>query len=149
MDAYAEAVWNMADYERVQTLLVGDVKHIRDNRNHGKVGNQKLHNFWPFVQIRQGIQELGQEYRIRVRFKSERNTSKQCSIYGRKHANGRIRRGLYKCERLATMNADVNGAYNILYGRKVAVVSGSRPCQSGLPNSLLKWSTQHRRASAA
>ncbi len=131
----------------VTDLLVGDLRHIRDDANHGKVGNQKLHNFWPFMQIRQRIHELGEEYSIRVRFKSERGTSKHCSICGRKHANGRIYRGLYKCEATGrTVNADVNGAYNILYGRKVAAVSGSRPMAWPL---LLKWNSQTWQVSAA
>ena len=125
----------------VTDLVVGDLKHIRDDANHGKVGNQKLHNFWPFQQIRQRIHELGEEYSIRVRFKSERNTSKRCSICGEQHKNGRIHRGLYKCETTGrTMNADVNGACNILYGRKVAAVSGSRPLAWPM---LLKWNTQN------
>ena len=133
--------------EQVTDLIVGDLKHIRDNTNHGKVSNQKLHNFWPFMQIRQRIQELGEEYGIRVRFKSERGTSKRCSICGEKHRNGRIHRGLYKCEKTgATMNADVNGAGNILYGRKVAAVSGSRPLAWPL---LLKWNRQEWQVSAA
>ena len=137
---------HLAD-EYVTDLVVGDLKHIRDNANHGKVGNQKLHNFWPFAQIRQRLQELGEEYGIRVRFKSERGTSKHCSLCGEKHKNGRKHRGLYHCKtRNIIMNADVNGAYNILYGRKVAAVSGSRPM--AWPQ-LLKWNSQAWEVSAA
>jgi putative transposase len=135
------------DAHGVTDLLVGDLKHIRDNTNHGRVGNQKLHNFWPFQQIRQRIHELSEEYGIRVHFKSERGTSKRCAICGRTHANGRIHRGLYKCSETGrTINADVNGAYNILYGRKVAAVSGSRPLAWPL---LLRWNTQNWWVSAA
>jgi putative transposase len=133
----------------VTDLIVGDLKHIRDNTNHGKVGNQKLHNFWPFMQIRQRIRELGEEYGIHVRFKSERGTSKHCSICGRRHVNGRVHRGLYKCaETGQRVNADVNGAYNILYGLqgKVAAVSGSRPMAWPM---LLKWNSQEWEVSAA
>ena len=37
-----------------------------------------------------------------------------------RHKNARIQRGLYKCARTGrTLKADVNNAYNILYGRKV------------------------------
>jgi hypothetical protein len=94
----------------------------------------------PFMQIRQRIQELGEEYGIRVRFKSERGTSKRCSLCGEKHKNGRKHRGLYHCKtHNILMNADVNGAYNILYGRKVAAGSGSRPMAWPM---LLKWNSQ-------
>jgi len=133
----------------VTDLIVGDLKHIRDNANHGKVGNQKLHNFWPFMQIRQRISELGEEYNIRVRFKSERGTSKRCSLCGKTHKNGRKYRGLYHCKTHSIlMNADVNGAYNILYRshRKVAAVSGSRPMAWPM---LLKWNSQEWEVSAA
>jgi putative transposase len=138
-------------YDRLEThevtdLIVGDLKHIRDNANHGKVGNQKLHNFWPFAQIRQRIQELSEEYSIRVRFKSERGTSKRCSACGKKHKNGRVKRGLYKCpDTNVRLNADVNGANNLLEP-KVAADSGSRPMAWPM---LLKWNSQEWEVSAA
>ena len=140
-------LYERLENEHVSDLVVGDLKHIRDDTDHGKVGNQKLHNFWSFAQIRQRIRELGEEYGIRVRFKSERGTSKRCSICSQQHKNGRIHRGLYKCAKTGTtLNADVNSAYNILYGRKVAAVSGSRPLAWRL---LLRWNTQEWRVSAA
>ena len=138
-------------YERLEAhevtdLIVGNLKHIRDNANHGRIGNQKLHNFWPFMQIRQRIQELGEEYGIHVRFKSERGTSKRCSICGEKHKNGRIRRGLYKCpDTNVRLNADVNGANNLLEP-KVAADSGSRPMAWPM---LLRWNCQEWQVSAA
>jgi putative transposase len=99
------------------------------------------------MQIRQRIQELGEEYGIHVRLKSERGTSKRCSLCGQRHRNGRVRRGLYRCETTGRLlNADVNSAYNILYGRKVAAVSGSRPMAWPL---LLKWNSQEWEVSAA
>ena len=140
-------LYDHLDAEHVTDLIVGDLTHIRDNTNHGKVGNQKLHNFWPFMQIRQRICELGEEYGIRVRFKSERGTSKRCSLCGERHKNGRMHRGLYRCKtHNILMNADVNGTYNIFYGRKVAAVSGSRPMAWPM---LLKWNSQEWEVSAA
>ena len=140
-------LFNRLETHGVTDLIVGDLKHIRDNANHGKVGNQKLHNFWPFMQIRQRISELGEEYGIHVRFKSERGTSKHCSLCGERHKNGRKYRGLYHCKtHNIIMNADVNGAYNILYERKVAAVSGSRPMAWPM---LLKWNSQQWEVSAA
>jgi putative transposase len=140
-------LYERLENEHVTHLVIGNLKHIREDKNHGKVVNQKLHNFWPFAQIRQRIHELAEEYSIRVRFKSERGTSKRCSICGHKHKNGRVRRGLYKCTMTdARVNADVNGAVNILYGRKVAAVSGSRPMAWPL---LLKWNRQTWQVPAA
>ena len=56
--------------------------------------------------------------------------------------------GLYHCRtHNILINTDVNGAYNILYGRrKVAAGSGSRPMAWPM---LLKWNTQEWRLSAA
>jgi len=50
-------LYDRLEAHEVTDLIVGDWKHIRDNTNHGKVGNQKLHNFWPFAQIRERICE--------------------------------------------------------------------------------------------
>ncbi len=135
--------------EHVTNLVVGNLKHIRDGNDHGKVGNQKLHNFWPFAQIRQRINELAEEYGICVSFKSERGTSKCCSICRHKHENGRVKRGLYKCAKTGVrLNADVNGAANILHGMrtKVAADSGSRPMAWPM---LLKWNSQRWETAAA
>jgi len=139
-------LYDRLEAHEVTDLIVGNLKHIRDNANHGKLGNQKLHNFWPFAQIRQRIQELSEECSIRVRFKSERGTSKRCSVCGKKHKNGRVKRGLYKCpDTNVRLNADVNGANNLLEP-KVAADSGSRPL--ALP-MLLKWNSQEWEVSAA
>ena len=59
-----------------------------------------------------------------------------------------MHRGLYHCKtHNILMNADVNGASNILYRRpKVAAVSGSRPMAWPM---LLKWNSQEWEVSAA
>jgi putative transposase len=41
-------------------------------------------------------------------------TSQKCSIYGTRHKNGRIYRGLYICKKTGKkINADINAALNI------------------------------------
>jgi transposase len=53
---------------------------------------------------------------ITVVFESERNTSRRCSACGCVDANHRVHRGLYICSECgATVNADVNGAVNIMH----------------------------------
>jgi len=138
IDAMLRDLFERLEADNLTELVVGDLKHIRINaRDHGRVGNQKLHNFWVFQEIHQRIVELGEEYGIKVRFKSERDSSKRCSICGQKHGSGRMHRGLYRCMETSQMlNADVNGALNILYGRKVAALSGSRPMARPM---LLRW----------
>jgi len=53
---------------------------------------------------------------IKVTDVAEPNTSKDCSLCGDVHKSGQIKRGLYKCPRMGkVMNADLNGAINILH----------------------------------
>jgi putative transposase len=54
------------------------------------------------------------EYNIDVEIVPEDYTSKQCSICGNKHKNGRIYRGLYICSKTGKkINADISAALNI------------------------------------
>lgn len=98
----------------MKVLVAGDVTDIRKDKNFGKVGNQKLHS-WSFSKF---IQQL--EYkcnRVGIRFVrvNEAYTSKTCSICGIIKKSNRIHRGMYKCKKCGNlMNADVNGAKNIL-----------------------------------
>jgi len=98
----------------ISELVIGDLSGIRNNGNHGKSINQKLHNFWAFNLIEKRIHELGEEYGISVEKVSERDTSKTCCLCGKQH-DGRVERGLIVCpETHRSVNADVNGAVNIL-----------------------------------
>lgn len=97
---------------QVNTLIVGDLGGIRDDADHGKSGNQRLHN-WPFYQIVEQLKYKGAEYGIEVQKVSERNTSKDCHICGNKGV--RNPRGLLKCKHCGLIiNSDVNGAFGIL-----------------------------------
>lgn len=137
INAMLRDLYEKLEERGVTKLITGNLKHIRQNADHGRVNNQKLHNFWVFQKMRRRMVELSEEYGIQVSFKSERGTSKQCSICGQTHENGRIHRGSYKCKQTGrTLNADVNGALNILYGKKVAVLSGSGAMARPM---LLKW----------
>jgi putative transposase len=110
-------------FERVKEMeitdiIVGDLTGIRDGKDYGRKTNQKLHNFWSHAKTIKRIRELGEEYKIQITEVSERNTSKTCCMCGKQH-NGRVKRGLHYCKEAGTVvNADVNGAVNIL---KVAV----------------------------
>lgn len=138
-------IFEVLDSKDIGELIIGDLNGIRDATNHGDKGNQKLHNFWVFNLMAGRIYELGDEYGIIMTKVSERDTSKTCCLCGKKH-NGRVKRGLVVCkENHQSINADVNGAVNIL---KVAVkrplsvlstlngVSGSRVMADPL---LLRW----------
>ena len=61
------------------------------------------------------FKEVGEELGIDVVEVGEAYTSKTCSLCGEAHEGGRVKRGLFRCPRTGkTINADLNGAVNIL-----------------------------------
>jgi len=114
VNAMLRNIFSILEDKKVSVLCIGDLNGIRKEADHGRKGNQKLHNFWAFNTIERRIFELGQEYGISIKKVSERDTSNTCCLCGKKH-NGRVERGLMVCrENHQSINADVNGAVNIL-----------------------------------
>lgn len=96
----------------VGTIVTGNLKGIRKDKDHGKAGNQKLHA-WPFAEILRQITYKAEEVGIGVIVVSERYTSKTCHLCGA--IGKRVERGLFVCRDCGVeINADVNGAFNIL-----------------------------------
>jgi putative transposase len=95
----------------VSKVVVGYPKDtVRDH------GNKLTVNFWNYCYTIRRFKEIGEELGISVTDVAEPNTSRNCSLCGDAHKNGRIKRGLYKCPRMGkVMNADLNGAVNILH----------------------------------
>jgi len=139
-------IFSILEDKDVGELYIGDLNGIRAEANHGKNGNQKLHNFWAYNLVEKRVMELGEEYGIAVKKVSERDTSKTCCLCGKKH-NGRVERGLMVChERHRCINADVNGAVNILnvaVNRFPSVLSTDKTETSGsrlmAEPLLLRW----------
>jgi putative transposase len=95
----------------VRKVVVGYPKGVA--RNHG---NKLTVNFWNYSYIIKRFKEIGEELGISVTDVGEPNTSKDCSLCGDAHKNGRIKRGLFKCPRTGkAINADLNSAVNILH----------------------------------
>lgn len=96
----------------VGVIVIGDLKGIRAEADHGKRGNQRLHA-WPFDEIKRQIEYKAEEVSIEVISVSERNTSKCCHFCLK--VGVRNPRGLLKCYQCGiAINSDVNGAFNIL-----------------------------------
>jgi putative transposase len=104
----------------IGAIILGNLKGIRqqvngESRNHGKAGNLKLHA-WPFDTFVQMLAYKAKLAGITIVQLSERDTSRTCSVCGCLNPNARVHRGLYVCSECgATINADVNGAVNILH----------------------------------
>jgi len=103
---------NECKARKVSTVVVGDLKGIREDADHGKRGNLQLHA-WPFAEIVRQLEYKGEEVGIEIIKVSERNTSKCCHFCGQ--VGIRRPRGLLKCKGCnIIINSDVNGAFNIL-----------------------------------
>ncbi len=65
------------------------------------------------------LRDVGDEYGIKVVPVNEAYISVTCSLCGEVHDGGRVFRGLFKCPNMGkAMNADINGAINILHSPK-------------------------------
>ena len=77
-------------------------------------GNEYNTNIWWFNKVINWLNDVLQEYGIKLNVVNEYGTSRQCSICGASHENGRVKRGLYICPVTGIkINADLNAARNI------------------------------------
>jgi len=99
---------------RIGTIAIGAMHKGITNMNIGSQNNEKLHRI-PFGRLARQIKYKAEEYGIKVTSVDESYTSQTCCVCGNVDKNNRKHRGLYVCENCGTaMNADVNGALNIL-----------------------------------
>lgn len=61
VNAMCKDIFERLEKANVGVLVMGDLNGIRAEANHGKNGNQKLHNFWAFSMIQKRLLELGEE----------------------------------------------------------------------------------------
>lgn len=98
----------------IKTLVVGDITNIRKDKHWRKKNSQKLHS-WSFSKFIQQLEYKAIQSGIRFVRVNEAYTSQKCSICGTIRKSNRKHRGLYVCDKCGSvMNADVNGAKNIL-----------------------------------
>jgi IS605 OrfB family transposase len=119
----------------IVTLVVGWNSGFKNDANLGKVNNQKFVQM-PLGKLKDRLKQLGEKHGIQFVETEESYTSKASYLngdslpkYGEKplgwKASGkRISRGLYRSADGSIVNADLNGAANIL--RKVASFSSLR-----------------------
>ncbi len=93
-------------------IIVGDVRHIRDDNNKGSKVNSMIHNFWSFRYIVERLRTTAENFGIKVRLIKEDYTSSYCPFCNSKGI--RIERGLFKCPKCnQVVNADIVGVLNI------------------------------------
>ena len=120
LDYLYKCTRHIADYCRerqINTVVIGDIKGIRKDKDLGTVTNQKLHGL-PYEKVYTMLKYKLALYGIRL-IRQEESYSSQCSplvpVISREYAakEKRIRRGLYRDGNFL-WNADAVGAYNIL-----------------------------------
>ena len=97
--------------KKTETIVIGDIQHIRQSIDYGKKANQKLHQ-WSFGKITEMITYKAKAVGIRVDSQDEAYTSKTCPSCGhRKKPSSRD----YRCSACGWQgHRDVVGASNIL-----------------------------------
>jgi putative transposase len=83
-------------------------------------GNEYNANTWWFRKTVLWIVYIFMEYGIEVKIVPEDHTSKECSICGITHENGRIYRGLYICKKTGTQDKDKEEDRE-LHGNRITV----------------------------
>ncbi len=96
----------------VQTVVIGDVRNIRQDLDGGTKTNQKLHQ-WSHGSIRHQLTYKAERRGMRVALQEERYTSQTCPCCGkRSKPRGRV----YRCVKCGfTFHRDGVGAINIRY----------------------------------
>jgi IS605 OrfB family transposase len=119
----------------IGTLIIGWNKGFKEAANMGRVNNQKFVQM-PLGKFKDRLKQLCDLHGIRYQETEESYTSKasyldgdSLPVYGQKpegwKASGkRVERGLYRTANGSIVNADLNGAANIL--KKVASFSSHR-----------------------
>ena len=121
-------------------MIIGDITHIRKNKDLGHVTNQKLHAL-PFARIYQMLSYKLARYGIDFVKQTEAYTS-QCSPLSVDVSKAsaskkqRAKRGLYR-ENGQIWNADAVGAYNIMRVYLKEANLNSSPLCKGLSNPII------------
>jgi len=106
---------DLAKEKGVSRIVIGDLTKNFTEIDIGRKNNEKFHRI-PFGKLIQMIIYKAEEYGISVMKIDESHTSQKCSVCGVIKKSNRKYRGLYVCSNCGTViNADVNGARNILF----------------------------------
>ncbi|MDD3245433.1 MAG: transposase [Methanosarcina sp.] len=115
----SRGIVNYAIKNNVKSIIIGKNENWKQEVNMGRKNNQKFVQL-PLVKLIEMIQYKAQEVNIEVILQEESHTSK-CSFldnepveHRAKYVGRRIKRGLFKSATGIIINADVNGALNII-----------------------------------
>ncbi|MCL4325718.1 MAG: IS200/IS605 family accessory protein TnpB-related protein, partial [Candidatus Thermoplasmatota archaeon] len=119
MHKTSRPIINYAIKSKVDTIVIGHNDGWKQNTNLGKINNQKFVQI-PFNKLIQQIEYKAEEQGINVVVQEESHTSK-CSFLDNEsiehydnYIGKRISRGIFRSADGILINADLNGAYNII-----------------------------------
>ena len=121
-DFFHKVSKKIVDYcikNNIGTLIIGYNQGWKQDCEIGKKNNQKFVQI-PFFKLKNQIEYKCEDVGINVKFQDESYTSK-CSFLDDEEVNKkpyylgqRMKRGLFRSSNGTIINADVNGAYNIM-----------------------------------
>ena len=141
LHSFTKSLVRDAEARGVSTIIVGTLKDIRTGKDWGDSGNQNLHK-WPFDRIVKMLAYKARLKGILIVDLNESYTSQTCSQCNTINKSSRVHRGLYVCKQCgAVINADVNGAINILkrYLPEQISVSWSSGCLAQPAVNRFAW----------
>ncbi|ADL43311.1 transposase, IS605 OrfB family [Caldicellulosiruptor obsidiansis OB47] len=115
----------------IGTIVLGDLKGIRNGAKHGKVSNQKVHQ-WMFRKVARRIEEKARFVRIDVVYIKENSTSQVCPVCG---SRNKPENRNYECRNCSfRYHRDGVGAINIYrkYTGGRLLVVGQLACPTGV-----------------
>jgi IS605 OrfB family transposase len=96
------------------TLVLEDLKNIRDISKKFRKEQKYWINGWSFFQLEQFLSYKAAEKGCFVDFVDARYTSQKCSVCGHTERGNRIKQSLFKCKHCGfQLNADLNASRNI------------------------------------
>lgn len=95
------------------TIILEDLKYIRERCRHGKRQKREFHN-WSFFQLEQFLIYKAEAHSCSVAYVDARYTSQKCSHCGHVSRSNRKNQTQFKCIHCGyTLNADLNASFNI------------------------------------
>ena len=150
-DYISKCVRHIINYclsNNIGNIVIGYNPTLQKGSNIGRINNQTLVNI-PFGRLKDKLSYLSQYYGIHLIKQEESYTSKasffdrdDIPVYNDDHTKNyvfsgtRIKRGLYQTSKGMYLNADINGALNIL--KKSSVVSLTALYSRGQVDSPLR-----------
>jgi len=131
LEKYTSHLMGYCVKNRIGTIVLGDLKGIRNGAKHGKVANQKVHQ-WMFKKVAKRIEQKALFAGIRVVYVKENGTSQVCPVCGSKN---RPQNRNYECKKCGfRYHRDGVGAINIYrkYTGGNLMVVGLLACPTGV-----------------